>query len=85
MQFDPLKRREFITLLGGGAGGACAAVGGFLYSGSPDLIRVRAFHQGLNEIGCHQVTVIAACGTSASGLAAKAATSWVSPLKKVAK
>jgi hypothetical protein len=46
---------------------------------------VRAFHQGLNEIGCHQVTVIAACGTSASGLAAKAATSWVSPLKKVAK
>jgi putative ABC transport system substrate-binding protein len=61
MQIDQLKRRKFITLVGGAAAWpltvraqqASTPVIGFLSSVSPDAFteRVRAFRQGLNDTG----------------------------------
>ena len=62
MQFDRLKRREFITLLGGGslawplaahAQQSTMPVIGFLHSASPEpnADRVRAFRQALKDTG----------------------------------
>jgi putative ABC transport system substrate-binding protein len=62
MQFDRLKRREFITLLGGGslawplaahAQQPTMPVIGFLHSASPEpnADRVRAFRQALKDTG----------------------------------
>ena len=62
MHFDQLKRRDFITLLGGAAvlwphaapaQQPAMPVIGYLHDSSPETRRtqVAAFHRGLNEIG----------------------------------
>jgi putative ABC transport system substrate-binding protein len=60
MQFDQLKRRDFITLLGGAAAAwplaahaqqTAIPVVGVLSSGTIPADLIRALHQGLNELG----------------------------------
>jgi putative ABC transport system substrate-binding protein len=61
MQFDRLRRREFITVLGGAAVWPFAARAqqpampaiGFLHSATPEAFadRLRAFHRGLKDTG----------------------------------
>ena len=70
MQFDQLKRREFITLFGGAAAGwplvaraqqPAMPVIGFLASQLPDAItdRLRGFRQGLKDTGYVERRIVA--------------------------
>src|SRR5271166_698715 len=90
MQFHQLKRREFITLVGGAAiawplaGRAQPAKGpirlGFLPIGSPsnayDRSLVEAFQRGVSEALRRGADVLIPCGSSAS-VAAKRQTSTI--------
>ena len=87
-----MRRRNFITLIGGAAARPLAAraqqpampVVGFLLGQSRDPLELAAFHRGLNEVGyvegsnvtIEQVAVLVA-GTNAAALAAKTATTTI--------